>query len=166
MEFTDKVKDVGKKVGDVAASTYKTVADKSNQMIKNAKLKMQISEIEEEIALMYSEFGKRIYKSYEEGTPIEGFEKECKKIEKMFKEIESLEVRGLQNKNLRKCAGCGETIPLDSKFCPTCGEKQKKIKVANEVKEPEMPDIKTCPECGEEFGPEVNFCTKCGSKLN
>ena len=65
MEFTDKVKDVSKKVGDVAASTYKTVADKSNQMIKNAKLKMQISEIEEEIALMYSDFGKRIYKSYE-----------------------------------------------------------------------------------------------------
>ncbi len=166
MEFTDKVKDVSKKVGDVAASTYKTVADKSNQMIKNAKLKMQISEIEEEIALMYSDFGKRIYKSYEEGIVVEGFEKECKKIEKMFKEIDTLETKGLQNKNLRKCAGCGETIPLDSKFCPTCGEKQKKIKVASEEKEDEAPIVKVCPECGTEFGPEVNFCTKCGVKLN
>lgn len=166
MEFTDKVKDVSKKVGDVAEKTYKTVADKSNQMIKGAKLKMQMADIEEEIALMYSDFGKRIYDMYKEGLVVDGFEKDCKKVEKMFKEIESLETKSLQNKNLRKCAGCGETIPLDSKFCPTCGEKQKKIKQEKESKPQEEVVIKVCSECGAEFGPEVNFCTKCGTKLN
>lgn len=166
MEFTDKVKDVSKKVGDVAEKTYKTVADKSNQMIKNAKLKMEIGELEEEIALMYSDFGKKIYNMYKEGLVVDGFEKDCKKIEKLFKEIDTLEAKSLQNRGLRKCAGCAETIPLDSKFCPTCGEKQKKIKQEKEEKVQEEVIVKVCSECGTEFGPEVNFCTKCGTKLN
>lgn len=165
MEFTDKVKDVSKKVGDVAGKTYKTVADKSNQMIKGAKLKMQITDIEEQIEIMYSDFGKRVYTMYEEGKVVDGFEKDCKKIEKMFKEIESLEAKMLQNKNLRKCSGCGEIIQLEHKFCPTCGEKQKKIRQEKEAKPEAEVVVRVCSECGTEFGPEVNFCTKCGTKL-
>ena len=38
----------------------------------------------------------------------------------------------LYNKNLRKCESCGETIPLESKFCTNCGEKQKAVKIKEE----------------------------------
>lgn len=161
MEFTDKVKDVSKKVGEVAEKTYKTVADKSNQMMKNAKIRMQVSDIEEEIAMMYNDFGRRIYQAYEKGEIFEGFEKECKKISKLLKDIEELETQGLNIKNLRKCINCGEIINADSRFCPTCGEKQKRLKVEKEAEEV----VKACSDCGLTFGPEVNFCTKCGSKL-
>ena len=38
MDFKDKVKDVWEKAGDVAEKTYKTVADKSNRLVEEAKL--------------------------------------------------------------------------------------------------------------------------------
>lgn len=164
MEFSDKVKDVSKKVGDVAEKTYKTVADKSNQMIKSAKLKIQVSDLEQEIEIIYENMGKRIFELYKNGEVVEGFEKDCKKIEKMYKEIVELDEKSLYIKNLRKCANCGEIIDLDNKFCPLCGEKQKKIKEPKEEKKEEI--VKTCSECGKEHGVDVNFCTKCGNKLN
>lgn len=164
MEFTDKVKDVSKKVGDVAEKTYKTVADKSNQMIKNAKLKIQVSDIEQEIELMYSDFGKRIYELYQKGVMVEGFEKDCKKLDKMFKEINVLDEQSLAIKKMRKCGDCGEIIGIEDKFCPTCGSKQKKIK-AEKAKEEEI-KMKVCSECGLEHPQEVKFCTKCGNKLD
>ena len=164
MEFSDKVKDVSKKVGDVAEKTYKTVADKSNQMIKGAKLRIQISDLEQEIQIMYEDMGKRIYEIYKNGEVVEGFEKDCKKIEKMYKEIVSLDEKSLYIKNLRKCVNCGEIIELENKFCPACGEKQKKVKEPKEPQEGVV--VKICSECGKEHGVEVKFCTKCGNKLD
>lgn len=163
MEFSDKVKDVSKKVGDVAEKTYKTVADKSNQMIKSAKLRIQVSDLEQEIEIMYADMGKRIYEIYKNGEIVEGFEKDCKKIEKIYKEIVELDEKSLYIKNLRKCSNCGEVIEIENKFCPVCGEKQKKIKEPKQEKE--KIDIKICSECGTEHGVDVKYCTKCGNKL-
>lgn len=164
MEFSDKVKDVSKKVGDVAEKTYKSVADKSSQMIKSAKLRIQVSDLEQEIEIMYADMGKRIYEIYKNGEVVEGFEKDCKKIEKMYKEILELDEKSLYIKKLRKCSNCGEIIEIENKFCPSCGEKQKKIKEPK-VEQQEQ-DIKVCSECGMEHGLDVKFCTKCGNKLS
>lgn len=166
MEFSDKVKDVSKKVGDVAEKTYKTVADKSNQMIKSVKLKIQVSDLEQEIDIMYNDIGRKTYEKYKSGEAVEGFEKDCKKIEKMYKEIIALDEKSLYIKNLRKCVNCGEVIEIENKFCPSCGEKQKKIKKEKEDKKEEDVKFKVCSECGIEHGLEVNFCTKCGNKLD
>jgi len=163
MDFSDKVKDVSKKVGDVAEKTYKTVADKSNQMIKSAKLRIQVSDLEQEIEIMYADMGKRIYEIYKNGEVVEGFEKDCKKIEKIYKDIVALDEKSLYIKNLRKCSNCGEIIEIENNFCPACGEKQKKIKEPKLEKE--KADIKSCSECGTEHGVDVKYCTKCGNKL-
>ncbi|MBR5227877.1 MAG: zinc ribbon domain-containing protein [Clostridia bacterium] len=162
MEFSDKVKDVSKKVGDVAEKTYKTVADKSNQLIQNTKLKIKISDIEQEIEIMYSDFGKRIYEKFKAGEEVDGFEKECKKITKMYKEIEELDAKSLNLRGLRKCSNCMQAIEVEAKYCPSCGEKQKKIK---EEKEEKVPVSKVCVVCGTEHPVDVNFCTKCGNKF-
>jgi len=85
MDFSDKVKDVSKKVGDVAEKTYKTVADKSNQMIKSAKLRIQVSDLEQEIEIMYADMGKRIYEIYKNGEVVEGLKKIVKRLKKYIK---------------------------------------------------------------------------------
>lgn len=166
MEFKDKVMDVSKKVGDVAEKTYKAVTEKSTKMFEEAKLKIKGSDIETEIEKMYSEFGERVYEKYKTGEDVGEFTKDCKKIDKMFKEIKDIETKILYFKDLRKCETCGENIGLDNKFCPVCGAKQKKVKKPEkeEVVE-EVVTKKECPDCGTVHGIEVNFCTKCGYKF-
>ena len=77
-------------------------------------------------------------------------------------------ILALFNKNLRTCENCGETIPLESKFCTNCGEKQKPVKIKEEkkvIKKDEVEVEKVCPECGEVCEPTVKFCNKCGHKF-
>lgn len=165
MDFKDKVKDISKKVGDVAESTYKTVADKSGKLVEEAKLKIRTNELEADIEKIYVELGEEVYEKYKSGADI-GKEaaKSCKQVEKMLKEIKKMDTKILYMKNLRVCENCLDTIGLDNKFCPTCGEKQKTVKIKEEKKE-EVAENKVCPECDTVHGLDVNFCTKCGYKF-
>lgn len=165
MDFKDKVKDVWEKAGDVAEKTYKTVADKSNKIVEEAKLKIKVSDTEEEITAMLQEMGIKVYEKYKSGAAVDKeLAKDCKAIEKLYKEIEKLDIKSLYLKDLRICEECGETIGIENKFCPTCGAKQKKVRIPEEKKE-EVETQKICPECETVHGIEVNFCTKCGHKF-
>jgi len=165
MEFKDKVKDVLEKAGDVAEKTYKTVADKSSKLVEEAKLKIKVSDTETEITALLGEIGVRVYEKYKSGEKIDAeLAKECKRIEKMYKEIEKMDVKALYLKDLRVCDECKETIGIENKFCPNCGSKQKKVRIKEDKKE-EVITEKVCPECQAVHGPDVNFCTKCGHKF-
>lgn len=165
MEFKDKVKDVLEKAGDVAEKTYKTVADKSSKLVEEAKLKIKVSDTEDEITALFGEIGIRIYEKYKSGEKIESeFAKECKRIDKMYKEIEKMDAKALYLRGLRTCEGCNDEIGIDNKFCPNCGAKQTKVKV-KEPKKEEVITEKVCPECKAVHGPDVKFCTKCGYKF-
>ena len=93
MEFKDKVKDVLDKAGNVAEKTYKTVADKSSKLVEEAKLKIKASDIEDEITATLGEIGVRVYEKYKSGAKVDSeLAKECKRIEKMYKDIEKIDV--------------------------------------------------------------------------
>ena len=66
MDFKDRVKDVWEKAGDVAEKTYKTVADKSNKLVEEAKLKIKVSDTESEITGMLQEIGIKVYEKIAE----------------------------------------------------------------------------------------------------
>ena len=165
MEFKDKVKDVLDKAGDVAEKTYKTVADKSSKFMEEAKLKIQASDIEDEITATLGEIGVMVYEKYKSGEKVAPeLAKECKRIEKMYKDIDKIDVKTLYLKDLRVCEECKETIGIENKFCPHCGAKQKKVRIPEEKVE-EVITEKVCPECKAVHGVDVNFCTKCGYKF-
>lgn len=167
MDFKDKVKDVLEKTGDVVEKTYKTVADKSSKLVEEAKIKIQVSDTEADITATLQEIGIKVYEKYKSGAAIDKeLAKDCKAIEKMYKDIEKMDVKSLYLKDLRVCETCGETIGIENKFCPTCGSKQKKVRIAEEkkAKEEEVTE-KVCPECETKHRPDVNFCTKCGYKF-
>lgn len=169
MEFMKKVEEISKKVGDTATTTYNTVADKSGKLIEETKLKIAISDKETDIDEIYEEIGKVVYNAYKAGEDVgKEFAKQGKKIDKLNEEIKEMNKKILFNKNLRVCESCGETIPLLSKFCTNCGEKQKAVKFKEEkkvIKKEEVEVEKVCPECGEVCEPTVKFCNKCGHKF-
>ena len=165
MDFKDKVKDVIEKAGDVAEKTYKTVADKSSKIVEEAKLKIKVSDTEAEITGLLQDIGIKIYEKYKSGAAIDKeLAKDCKTIEKMYKDIEKMDTKSLYLKDLRICEECNETIGIENKFCPMCGSKQKKVRIPEEKKE-EVVTEKVCSDCGTVHGVEVNFCTKCGKKF-
>lgn len=172
MDFKDKVTEISKKAGKVATDTYNTVADKSGKFLEEAKSRISISDMEKEIDKMYESMGITIYENYKKGEDVgKSFTKECKKIDKLNKEIEELNKKILFNKGLRECENCDEKISIDAIFCPNCGEKQKpvKIKETKKVDKEEKEEVvkeQVCPQCGKIEPPDSRFCTKCGYKFN
>ncbi len=171
MEFMKKVTEISKIVGKTATDTYNTVADKSGKLINDAKLKISISEIESDIQKTYEDMGKTVYELYKSGDDVgKGFTKECKKIDKMKKDIEEKNKTILYNKGLRSCEECGEIISTEAAFCANCGKKQKPVKIKEEKKvEKEEETVKlvekVCPQCGLVCAPGSKFCTKCGYNI-
>ena len=171
MEFMKKVTEISKMVGKTATDTYNTVADKSGKFIADTKLKLSISDKETDIEKVFEDMGRTVYDSYKSGEDVgKVFTKECKKIDKMKKEIDEMNKTILYNKGLRTCEKCGEVIPTESTFCANCGQKQKAIKIKEESKEEkevveEKIVEKVCPQCGLVCQAGSKFCTKCGYKL-
>lgn len=170
MEFMKKITEITQKVGEAASDTYKTVADKSGKFFKDTRTKMEISDKEDELKKAYENIGSTVYNMYLSGEDVGTvFSKECKKIDKIKKDVEELNTNILYNKELRNCSNCGETIPLNSAFCPNCGMKQKQVKVKDEEEnKEEKEEVKVervCPQCGNINETEAKFCTKCGYKL-
>lgn len=56
-----------------------------------------------------------------------------------------------KSQNMKKCANCGEMMPANAKFCPSCGEKQ---------------EAKFCAECGAKLEAGAKFCPNCGKKVD
>lgn len=170
MEFMKKIEEISKKVGKTATDTYNTVADKSGKIIEGTKIKISISDKENEIEDIFLNIGKTVYDMYKKGEDVgREFTKESKKIEKIEKEVEHMQDRFLHNKGLRKCSICGEVIELESSFCGYCGQKQKPVKIKveegkTEEKEENKED-KVCPQCGFVSQSISKFCSRCGYKL-
>lgn len=55
-----------------------------------------------------------------------------------------------KQQNTKKCAECGEIMPANAKFCPSCGAKQ---------------EAKFCAECGAKLEAGAKFCPNCGKKV-
>jgi membrane protease subunit (stomatin/prohibitin family) len=78
------------------------------------------------------------------------------------------------------CPDCGQSIPINSKFCPMCGHQQlifrqctncgKNLtpgaKFCSRCGHPaeEKPEPKKCGRCGTENLGDAKFCTQCGEK--
>ena len=130
MEFFDKL---GKK----ASEAYKMTADKTGKIAKETKMKFKIGELRLQISDIYEEIGKKVYEKHvkkEEVSMKNDLEEECTKIDVLSDEIESLLKQCLELKDKKQCPKCFKEIEKDAKFCPSCGAKQEEI----EVKEVEI----------------------------
>ena len=142
MEFFDKL---GKK----ASEAYKVTADKTGKIAKEAKLRVKISDLKNQIKDVYGEIGKKMYDKYSKGETIDAkadLEAEFTKIDVLNAEIENNLDVCLELKDKKVCPKCSNEIDKKVKFCPHCGEKQEEIE---EVKEVEVVEKNDC-NCNEE----------------
>jgi membrane protease subunit (stomatin/prohibitin family) len=60
---------------------------------------------------------------------------------------------GTQIVKVNKCLHCGKDLPLEAKFCMVCGTRVEKAK-------------KACSKCGTQAMPGAMYCNECGEKLS
>lgn len=140
------------KLGKKASEAYKVTADKTGKLAKEAKLRMKISELKNEINDVYEEIGKMIYENHvrEQKQDITNeLGEKCTKIDCLSDEIESILKQCLELKDKKQCLNCYVQIEKDAKFCPECGVKQEE-NVEEPVKDVEVVTENTQTKCEEE----------------
>ena len=131
MDFFEKLT---KKTTDA----YKTVAEKTNQIAGETKLKLKINDNKSKINDLYKEIGKKVYEKYALNGNLdvkEDIEEELNKIQSLADEIKDFERQILELSDLKECVNCKTKIERSAKFCPTCGTEQPEEVKAAEVVE-------------------------------
>lgn len=169
-----------KKLTETVSKGVSTATEKAQQTVEITKLHTHISGKRKEIERRYARIGEAVYEAYlkkdlslAEGLVIP----ECDEISGIRKEIASLEERIRELRNEKECV-CGQEVPYDTKFCPSCGHKfPEPVPVQVEVISPEKeeePEVEpeaviveaeanpVCDNCGAELKPDMRFCPDCG----
>ncbi len=65
-----------------------------------------------------------------------------------------------------QCPDCGQSIPINSKFCPMCGHQQLVFRECTNCGKNLTPGAKFCSRCGHpaEEKPEPKICGSCGAE--
>ena len=131
---------------------------KANSAIENGKLSLKIANEEKKINEFTLSIGELLLDKLDAG---EVFDDEIAALYDSIKAsreiIDAAKAEIEANRPaVPVCAGCGEELPADVKFCPNCGTK---------VPEIEIPEPPACPACGAPVDEDQNFCTECGTKV-
>jgi ABC-type enterochelin transport system substrate-binding protein len=127
-----------KKLGETVMDTASTIGSKTMDMVGTGKLKLQKSELEDNIQDKKTLIGNLVYVAYKENG-----ESNSEELTKLFDEIKELEkqvaeVEEKLNKEtaqpapkaeetaavVKFCSNCGKEIPAEAKFCNHCGQPQ------------------------------------------
>ncbi len=114
------------KLGKKASEAYKTTADKTGKIAKETKLKFRMGELKSKIEDMYGDIGKKVYEKHLQKEEIteDAVLEECKQIDEMSQEIESIRKECLELRDKKICQKCFKEIDKNMKFCPECGAQQ------------------------------------------
>lgn len=124
MDFFDKI-------GEKATNVYKTTADKTGKLAKEARLKLKMSNLKSQIDDIYMEIGAKIYEKHllKENVDIEKeLEEQCTKIDILSNQIESILKECLELKDKKQCKNCSAQFDKNFKFCPECGADQRTVR--------------------------------------
>ncbi len=115
-----KFEDVVSRVKDVAEN----VGRKTGELVELGKMKVKIADLRREIAGAHEGLGRLVYDSRKSGEPVDDMVDACiEHIDALNAEIEDLEERIMDSKNLVRCDGCGAFNEHTATFCNQCGAK-------------------------------------------
>lgn len=143
--------------------TCKVAGEKSSQLIEEAKLRLNIANLNDKISDKLAEIGALVYEDYKSGnSSYADFEELCKSIEEDEIAVSEMKTVILKMKKLKQCEVCEASLNIDDKFCSKCGAEQP-IVIEDEEVQPIDPSI--CPSCEEKIEKGSIFCAKCGTKI-
>lgn len=112
--------DVVSRVKDVA----ETAGRKTGELVELGKMKLKIVDLRREVAAAHEGLGRLVYDSRKSGEQVEDMVDACiEHISALNAEIEDLEERILDSKNVVRCDGCGAFNENTAVFCNQCGAK-------------------------------------------
>ena len=123
----------------------------------SSKINSQINEEERKINSYYTQLGKLYVTLHAEDYAPE-FEGIMSAIAESETKLKDMRTQLQMIKGVKKCTRCNADMPLDSAFCPACG---------NEMpRPPEGQELIRCVSCGQFVQKNLRFCTYCGKPIN
>ena len=97
---------------------------KTGEIYEYTKLSLNVSGIKNDIDELYKQIGKSVYTHYKDDDfSIDDISSLCEAIEKKNEEIEGIQSKLAELKNVTLCPECGAAVSADSTFCAKCGAK-------------------------------------------
>ncbi len=119
--------DFFEKLSKKATETYKNVADKTNKLASESNIKSKMNDDKKKISVIYTEIGKKVYQRYATDGTLDvknDIQEELNRVDELAKGIEKAESELLTLSGMKKCVKCNQSVPIASKFCPSCGAEQ------------------------------------------
>lgn len=112
--------DVVSRVKDVA----ETAGRKTGELVELGKIKLKIADLRREIASANEGLGRLVYDSRRSGEDVEDMIEACvSHIGELTAEMEELEEKIMESKNVVRCPACGSLNENTALFCNQCGAK-------------------------------------------
>lgn len=157
MSFLDKLKKGMTEAGNKAKIT-----------VEINQIKLQIHSRKKDIEAQYKLMGETYFNHYVHASQEDVrtlLNRYCEKIISIQNEIEQLQEKIKEISNEKSCV-CGQVVPRETKFCPSCGHKFDEE--SNEIvwdDEPQ-PETVVCASCHSEMAADSKFCPSCGQPVN
>lgn len=115
-----KFEDVVSRVKDVAESAGR----KTGELVELGKIKLKIADLRREVAGAHEGLGRLVYDSRKSGEQVDDMVDACiDHITTLNAEIEDLEERIMNSKNVVRCSSCSAFNESTAAFCNQCGTK-------------------------------------------
>lgn len=162
--FFDKVKEGAASAAAATGKAVKGASNSAKKMAETAKLKHEISGLEDKTAGVFREIGELFYTRCNGETAEEAYAELFAKVAETRKEIEAKQQELSQLENSAACPACGKRVKSSASFCSYCGAK---IKQGEPAAEPaaDAAEKSHCPACGVETVADAVFCPACGARM-
>ena len=98
------------------------VGQKTSDFVEITRMKMDIAEIEKEIAATYEGLGRLVYDAEKSGQDSTEMVQACiENIDELQADVDEIRDRLYAFKHMKKCASCGAINDEDADFCNKCG---------------------------------------------
>ena len=106
-----------------AKSVAVTTGRKTEELVETAKVKMEIADLQREIASLYEGLGRLLYDGRQSGEAVDDMVEAClAHLKEQNVYLEQLQDRLLEGKSAMRCGECGTVNDDDSRFCKKCGK--------------------------------------------
>lgn len=102
--------------------TFHTAVKKSGELVDLTKAKLAVSDTKNNIQSCYAKLGELAYLTAKgEEVPAESAENLVAEIDGLKAVLTEQEAKVADLSNKKVCTDCGKACPIESAFCPACG---------------------------------------------